>query len=128
MYFNKIPKMDFEFFRFSWTTFTEKNKHRRAGMLLGSNIIFWKEKGNSAPPPAALSTTYTAKMAELKTDPIKTSRSFHDSEAETPMPVLYKKSFKRFPQWDFEDVYNQDSPPRKTVRMLFQNRTEIIQI
>lgn len=48
------------------------------------------------------------------------------SEAETPMPPLNKKSFNKFPQWDFEEVYNQDAPPRQTVRMLWQNRTEAI--
>ncbi|KAM9336928.1 alpha-N-acetylgalactosaminide alpha-2,6-sialyltransferase 1-like [Symphorus nematophorus] len=34
--------------------------------------------------------------------------------AETPMPVLSGKSFDRLPQWDFDDVYNQDAPPRHT--------------
>ncbi|XP_047465701.1 alpha-N-acetylgalactosaminide alpha-2,6-sialyltransferase 1-like [Mugil cephalus] len=27
------------------------------------------------------------------------------------MPVLYNKSFKKLPKWDFEDVYNQDGRP-----------------
>ncbi|KAE8284218.1 Alpha-N-acetylgalactosaminide alpha-2,6-sialyltransferase 1 [Larimichthys crocea] len=30
------------------------------------------------------------------------------------MPVLFKKSFKKLPMWDFEDVYNQDAPLRPT--------------
>ncbi|GLD70917.1 alpha-N-acetylgalactosaminide alpha-2,6-sialyltransferase 2-like protein [Lates japonicus] len=30
------------------------------------------------------------------------------------MPPLSKKDFKKLPQWDFEDVYNQDAPPRQT--------------
>ncbi|XP_054455504.1 alpha-N-acetylgalactosaminide alpha-2,6-sialyltransferase 1-like, partial [Anoplopoma fimbria] len=34
--------------------------------------------------------------------------------AETPMPVLSRKSFKKLPEWDFEDIYNQDAPPRQT--------------
>ena len=38
--------------------------------------------------------------------------------AETPMPVLSKKSFKKLPQWDFEDIYNQDAQPKQTVSML----------
>ncbi|XP_071760416.1 alpha-N-acetylgalactosaminide alpha-2,6-sialyltransferase 1-like [Centroberyx gerrardi] len=33
---------------------------------------------------------------------------------ETPMPILFKKDFKKLPQWDFEDVYAQDSQPRQT--------------
>ncbi|XP_045925740.1 alpha-N-acetylgalactosaminide alpha-2,6-sialyltransferase 1-like [Micropterus dolomieu] len=34
--------------------------------------------------------------------------------AETPMPILSRNSFKKLPQWDFEDVYNQDAPRRQT--------------
>uniref|UniRef100_UPI003AAAE3F1 alpha-N-acetylgalactosaminide alpha-2,6-sialyltransferase 1-like n=1 Tax=Centroberyx gerrardi TaxID=166262 RepID=UPI003AAAE3F1 len=33
---------------------------------------------------------------------------------ETPMPILFKKDFKKLPQWDFEDVYTQDAQPRQT--------------
>uniref|UniRef100_A0A3Q1INM2 alpha-N-acetylgalactosaminide alpha-2,6-sialyltransferase n=1 Tax=Anabas testudineus TaxID=64144 RepID=A0A3Q1INM2_ANATE len=53
-------------------------------------------------------------VIELKTDQIISSRSLHRTEAETPMPVLYKTSFSKLPHWDFEDVYNQDAPPRQT--------------
>ncbi|CAJ1080025.1 alpha-N-acetylgalactosaminide alpha-2%2C6-sialyltransferase 1-like isoform X1 [Xyrichtys novacula] len=35
-------------------------------------------------------------------------------DAETPMPPLDIESFKKYPVWDFEDIYNQDAPPRKT--------------
>ncbi|XP_039472721.1 alpha-N-acetylgalactosaminide alpha-2,6-sialyltransferase 1-like [Oreochromis aureus] len=31
---------------------------------------------------------------------------------ETPMPLLYKKDFKKLPMWAFEDAYNQDAQPR----------------
>uniref|UniRef100_A0A3B4ETW0 alpha-N-acetylgalactosaminide alpha-2,6-sialyltransferase n=1 Tax=Pundamilia nyererei TaxID=303518 RepID=A0A3B4ETW0_9CICH len=34
--------------------------------------------------------------------------------AETPMPLLYRRNFTKAPQWDFDDVYNQDAPPRPT--------------
>ncbi|XP_024866826.1 alpha-N-acetylgalactosaminide alpha-2,6-sialyltransferase 1 isoform X2 [Kryptolebias marmoratus] len=33
---------------------------------------------------------------------------------ETPIPIIFKKSFKKLPQWDFEEIYNQDAPPRPT--------------
>jgi len=39
---------------------------------------------------------------------------------ETPIPILSRQSFKKLPQWDFEDVYNQDASPRPTVSMLGQ--------
>ncbi|CAJ1062393.1 alpha-N-acetylgalactosaminide alpha-2%2C6-sialyltransferase 1-like [Xyrichtys novacula] len=35
-------------------------------------------------------------------------------DAETPMPPLDIESFTKYPVWDFEDIYNQDAPPRKT--------------
>ncbi|XP_029954069.1 alpha-N-acetylgalactosaminide alpha-2,6-sialyltransferase 1-like [Salarias fasciatus] len=34
--------------------------------------------------------------------------------AETPIPIIFRKSFNKLPQWDFEDTYNQDAPPRPT--------------
>uniref|UniRef100_A0A668W3Q5 alpha-N-acetylgalactosaminide alpha-2,6-sialyltransferase n=1 Tax=Oreochromis aureus TaxID=47969 RepID=A0A668W3Q5_OREAU len=34
--------------------------------------------------------------------------------AETPIPLLYRGNFTKLPQWDFDDVYNQDAPPRPT--------------
>lgn len=112
-------------FQFSWTAFAEKNKHTGEDRLLGSDIIFWEKKGNSTPLPVVFNTSYTAKIAEsmttnpvIKTDLNKISTPLHGGEAETPMPVLYKKSFNKLPRWDFEDVYNQDAPPRHTVSML----------
>ncbi|KAF1373673.1 hypothetical protein PFLUV_G00241390 [Perca fluviatilis] len=41
-------------------------------------------------------------------------RSTLGAVVETPMPVLSKTSFKKLPHWDFDDVYNQDVPPRQT--------------
>ncbi|XP_047466088.1 alpha-N-acetylgalactosaminide alpha-2,6-sialyltransferase 1-like isoform X3 [Mugil cephalus] len=46
----------------------------------------------------------TPKKHQMKT-------STNAPAAETPMPILYKKSFKKLPKWDFEDVYNQDGRP-----------------
>ncbi|XP_031171097.1 alpha-N-acetylgalactosaminide alpha-2,6-sialyltransferase 1 isoform X1 [Sander lucioperca] len=69
----------------------------------------------SSPPPVVF--THTAKKADftktkLKTDQMK--RSTLGAVVETPMPVLFKTSFTKLPQWDFDDVYNQDAPPRQT--------------
>nr|XP_040032581.1 alpha-N-acetylgalactosaminide alpha-2,6-sialyltransferase 1-like [Gasterosteus aculeatus aculeatus] len=33
---------------------------------------------------------------------------------ETPVPVLFRKDFKKLPRFDFEDIYNQDAPRRQT--------------
>ncbi|KAM4624586.1 alpha-N-acetylgalactosaminide alpha-2,6-sialyltransferase 1-like [Polymixia lowei] len=32
----------------------------------------------------------------------------------TPMPILFRKNFQKLPQWDFDDVYIQDSHPRQS--------------
>ncbi|KAK9530161.1 hypothetical protein VZT92_011683 [Zoarces viviparus] len=50
--------------------------------------------------------------AEVKSD--QTSRTTPGAVPETPMPVLSRKSFKKAPRWDFDDIYNQDAPPRQT--------------
>ncbi|XP_034564560.1 alpha-N-acetylgalactosaminide alpha-2,6-sialyltransferase 1-like [Notolabrus celidotus] len=34
-------------------------------------------------------------------------------ETETPMPPLNRSAFKKLPIWDFEDIYNQDAPPKQ---------------
>lgn len=89
-----------------------------------------KEKGISPPPPAVFDQAHQAKTADptkanpvtkLKADQITVST--RGAMAETPMPILYKKSFKKSPHWDFDDVYNQDAPPRQTVSKLSQDRT-----
>ncbi|XP_044033759.1 alpha-N-acetylgalactosaminide alpha-2,6-sialyltransferase 2-like isoform X2 [Siniperca chuatsi] len=105
----------------SWTAFSENNRHQDEDSLLKSYIELWVKKGNSTHPPAVFTTTHKAKIADstktnqvtkLKTDQMRAST--HGAVAETPIPVLLKKSFKKLPQWDFEDVYNQDAPPRQT--------------
>ncbi|XP_067431964.1 alpha-N-acetylgalactosaminide alpha-2,6-sialyltransferase 1-like isoform X1 [Thunnus thynnus] len=102
----------------SWTAFSGKFKHRDGD----SKITVLDNKGNSTPSPAVSpTTTHKAKITdsvttnpvtEFKTDVMRTST--HGAVAETPMPVLYKSSFKKLPKWDFEDKYNQDAPPRQT--------------
>lgn len=45
---------------------------------------------------------------------------------ETPIPIILKKLFNKLPQWDFEDIYNQDAPPRPTVSALRLKRDKDI--
>lgn len=78
-------------------------------------MVFWERKENA---------TYTAKTAEPETEPAASDRT--GAEAETPMPVLYKKSFKTLPRWDFEDVYNQDARPRNTVSSETQETAQFL--
>nr|XP_057922793.1 alpha-N-acetylgalactosaminide alpha-2,6-sialyltransferase 1-like [Doryrhamphus excisus] len=41
---------------------------------------------------------------------------------ETPIPVISRSKFSKLPVWDFEDIYNQDAPPREsTCRQSLRN-------
>lgn len=53
----------------------------------------------------------TTQMIPATTEPLNTTTPV----PETPIPIILKKSFKKYPQWDFEDIYNQDAPPRPSV-------------
>ncbi|XP_033468044.1 alpha-N-acetylgalactosaminide alpha-2,6-sialyltransferase 1-like isoform X2 [Epinephelus lanceolatus] len=70
---------------------------------------FWDITGNYSAAKTADSTT-TNPVTKLKVDQMRSST--HAAVAETPMPILFKKSFRKAPRWDFDDVYNQDAPPR----------------
>ncbi|XP_034069851.1 alpha-N-acetylgalactosaminide alpha-2,6-sialyltransferase 1-like [Gymnodraco acuticeps] len=76
--------------RIRWPSLSGKVRH-------GAHKLFFDlgmEKGNSTPADV---------LAHIR-----------GVVAETPMPVLIKSSFKKLPEWDFEDIYNQDAPPRQT--------------
>ncbi|KAM8837468.1 alpha-N-acetylgalactosaminide alpha-2,6-sialyltransferase 1-like isoform 2-T2 [Spinachia spinachia] len=48
-------------------------------------------------------------------DPTKQAGSVKEvPAAETPLPVLFRKDFKKLPRFDFEDIYNQDAPRGRT--------------
>ncbi|XP_054483490.1 alpha-N-acetylgalactosaminide alpha-2,6-sialyltransferase 1-like [Anoplopoma fimbria] len=53
-------------------------------------------------------------VATTKTKARNRLRATLEATLRTPMPVLSRKSFKKLPEWDFEDIYNQDAPPRQT--------------
>ncbi|XP_063749157.1 alpha-N-acetylgalactosaminide alpha-2,6-sialyltransferase 1-like isoform X1 [Eleginops maclovinus] len=96
-----------------WPSFSVKIRHRAQELL----VDFGAEKGNSTSPTVFTQTTkhpdYTnkKKVTEIKNDQMGPTRG---AVAETPMPVLLKSSYKKLPEWDFEDIYNQDAPPRQT--------------
>lgn len=90
-----------------------------------SHPEFWSENGT--PTPAVFDTTQKAKngnsmtkVAKLKT---KMRPSTHAAVEESILPVLSNKSFNKFPQWDFGDEYNEDTPPRTTVSLSQQDGT-----
>ncbi|KAM3592641.1 uncharacterized protein V6R79_022753 [Siganus canaliculatus] len=70
---------------------------------------FWDYNQKSAPPLVVFNTTPQAK-AVTKVQTEAAGASTHPPE--TPIPILDPGSFKELPQWDFEDVYNQDASPR----------------
>lgn len=88
-------------FLLSWTAFIGRNKHVR-------------EEGDKK----EITASSAAKTVQTKV--ADTTRKVTDSVAvaETIVPILSETSFNRLPQWDFEDFYSQDAPPRHTVSML----------
>ncbi|XP_060896997.1 alpha-N-acetylgalactosaminide alpha-2,6-sialyltransferase 1-like [Labrus mixtus] len=67
--------------------------------VVDGDFEFWDTKANSTSPPDVVKTTRGATLGS-------------STKGETPMPPLNINSYKRLPIWDFEDVYNQDAPPR----------------
>lgn len=80
----------------SFSVLLVRNRHGGGNGSWEDIFALWKNK------------TKTDPVAQLKTG-LKKSFSH-----ETPMPILLRNSFKKLPRWDFEDVYNQDAPPRQT--------------
>lgn len=96
----------------SWTNvFRSRGENRSTG-----SDKTW-ETENTINYRIARRNSVTTPKTEIKTTP-----------AETPIPVIYLKSFDKLPQWDFEDIYNQDVPPRPTVSTLKQDKTRILQM
>ncbi|XP_070847205.1 alpha-N-acetylgalactosaminide alpha-2,6-sialyltransferase 1.1 [Chaetodon trifascialis] len=91
----------------SWAAASGNNRHRGEASFFVSDIKLWDKKENSAMLPAVLTKTNPAATLIFRV-------STHAAVAETPMPILSVKSFDKLPRWDFEDVYNQDAPPRNS--------------
>lgn len=92
-------------FLLSWAAFIGRIKH------VPEDGLFVSDKKEILASSAA--TTVRTKVAD-------TTRKVADgvAAAESMVPILPEKSFDRLPQWDFEDVYSQDAPPRHTVSVL----------
>ncbi|XP_041819272.1 alpha-N-acetylgalactosaminide alpha-2,6-sialyltransferase 1-like [Chelmon rostratus] len=89
----------------SWTAVLGNSRHRGEDSLFVSDTKLRDEKGSTTPLSAVFTETNPAATLKIRA-------STHAAVAETPMPVLSVKSFKKLPLWDFEGVYNQDAPPR----------------
>ncbi len=97
-------------FHLRWTAVSGKSTHTVEYVFFDTNVEFWDNRRNSN---VAVST----KTKPVST-PVPDRMKSPTQAAETPMAVLSIKSFNKLPQWDFEDVYNQDAPPRHSVSML----------
>ncbi|XP_059181251.1 alpha-N-acetylgalactosaminide alpha-2,6-sialyltransferase 1-like [Centropristis striata] len=75
-----------------WASLSASNRSRVKEMML--DFLFWGE-GDLSPLPDMFMPTKLA-------------------VPETPMPILYRKNYTKLPQWDFDDVYNQDAHPWHT--------------
>ncbi|KAM9837496.1 alpha-N-acetylgalactosaminide alpha-2,6-sialyltransferase 1-like [Aulostomus maculatus] len=93
---------------FSWTAFSGKLKHRGDDRWTVNETTLQDYRQKLR---AVLNTNSTAGMTVSQ---FKTGSTAQGVVPETPMPILYRKSFQKLPVWDFEDIYNQDAPPRQT--------------
>lgn len=98
--------------------------------MFGDNITLCQKKGSSAPSqsPTLLTTAHKTKIDSFERSSVSALKRDHRAtppHAETPIPVISRKSFTKLPQWDFEDYYNLDAPPRLTVSMLKQDMAEM---
>ncbi|KAM4526756.1 alpha-N-acetylgalactosaminide alpha-2,6-sialyltransferase 1-like [Fundulus diaphanus] len=72
-----------------------------------------QNEGNTTQP--LFTTTWTLSTAETKTWESVTMSKTNEtklSPAEHPIPIIRKSSFNKLPQWNFDDIYNLDAPPR----------------
>lgn len=98
-----------------WISFSGKNGHKWENFSFDSLITFLGKFKKTSAPPFVYTTAGKAKVISTKMKPVtKSKTSTRGAMAETPMPILYKINFTKLPQWDFDDVYNQDAPPRPT--------------
>ncbi|XP_026172033.1 alpha-N-acetylgalactosaminide alpha-2,6-sialyltransferase 1-like [Mastacembelus armatus] len=112
-------------FIFSWdylsqsislTIFPGLTKHNSTYQFFHYNASHRDENGNSR-QPLVFNITQEKIANSIKTNPNATSEITNTThgQTETPIPVLYKTAFSKYPQWDFEDIYNQDAPPRQNI-------------
>ncbi|MED6295454.1 hypothetical protein CHARACLAT_032032 [Characodon lateralis] len=89
--------------RFRWKAMLGINRFR-GGHSFYELERLQQNEGNMIPlskTTATISTKDLVTMNEIKLSP-----------AEYSIPIIYKSSFKKLPQWSFEDIYNLDAPPR----------------
>lgn len=81
------------------------------------NERLWQNEGN-----VTLLNATRDSLTMLEMDPMNKSPS------EYPIPIIYKRYFKKLPQWTFEDIYNLDAPPRSTVSLVRHKRGKKIKV
>uniref|UniRef100_A0A8C6KYX1 alpha-N-acetylgalactosaminide alpha-2,6-sialyltransferase n=1 Tax=Nothobranchius furzeri TaxID=105023 RepID=A0A8C6KYX1_NOTFU len=96
------------------------------GRFRGKNMLFeivefWHNKRESSTSPQNTKTDVTSGR-DFVTKP-------KSSPEDTPIPMLSLKAFQRLPQWDFDDIYNQDSPPKPNTcpQSLRKSKDEVFQ-
>ncbi|CAI5658456.1 unnamed protein product [Oreochromis niloticus] len=90
----------------SWSTFIDDSESE--DFVIERYRAYWKRKLKSGPPHPDFSRRLEAKIADSAKN-----NTTQRIVAETPMALLYKKDFKKLPQWDFEDVYSEDTQHRR---------------
>uniref|UniRef100_A0AAQ4R3I4 alpha-N-acetylgalactosaminide alpha-2,6-sialyltransferase n=1 Tax=Gasterosteus aculeatus aculeatus TaxID=481459 RepID=A0AAQ4R3I4_GASAC len=89
----------------SWNTFSDPISEG-----LEEIAELWVQKENLLASNFVL--TDPTKQAESPKSTVRVNKP--PRAPETPVPVLFRKDFKKLPRFDFEDIYNQDAPRRQT--------------
>ncbi|XP_032431204.1 alpha-N-acetylgalactosaminide alpha-2,6-sialyltransferase 1-like isoform X1 [Xiphophorus hellerii] len=88
--------------RYRWIAMSAVKHFKRLDSFY-KNERLWQNEGN-----VTLLNATRDSLTMLEMDQMNKSRS------EYPIPIIYKRYFKKLPQWTFEDIYNLDAPPRST--------------
>ncbi|XP_051967934.1 alpha-N-acetylgalactosaminide alpha-2,6-sialyltransferase 1-like isoform X1 [Xyrauchen texanus] len=90
------------------------------GIVVSSGIL-WEATHKPTDDHTLINKTNITSALDLSsfrtTSFYKEENTSYSNELEaniTPIPVLYKKNFKKLPEWEFEDVYLQDHQTRIT--------------
>lgn len=95
-----------------WAALSGKHTHKGEDGQSEGGSADGDHEGNTTTSPPVFNTTRAHSVTTITaTKNVSTSRRVD----ETPMPVLFRKSYKKLPVWDFDDEYHQDAAPRQTV-------------
>uniref|UniRef100_A0A3B3IE04 alpha-N-acetylgalactosaminide alpha-2,6-sialyltransferase n=1 Tax=Oryzias latipes TaxID=8090 RepID=A0A3B3IE04_ORYLA len=99
---------------FSMENLGKNVRSKGYGDLIGSDVISWQKKSTTSSRHVFTTASQAKTASKSSSGMLNVVKKTMPPQTETPIPIIYRKSFSKLPQWDFEDAYNQDTPPRLT--------------